>query len=80
MKTTLAIRLAPWLATIALFVVWEAACRIFNIPPFFLHLELQPDGGDGGEHHQAGREVGEVPRRLLGPPCSRARARTVPPW
>jgi len=36
MKTTLAIRLAPWLATAALFVVWEAACRIFNIPIFFL--------------------------------------------
>jgi NitT/TauT family transport system permease protein len=36
MKTTLAIRLAPWLATIALFAVWEAACRIFNIPVFFL--------------------------------------------
>ena len=36
MKTTLAIRLAPWIATVALFVVWEAACRIFNIPQFFL--------------------------------------------
>ena len=36
MKTTLAIRLAPWLATVALFVFWEAACRIFNIPVFFL--------------------------------------------
>ncbi|MGB9368870.1 MAG: ABC transporter permease [Xanthobacteraceae bacterium] len=36
MKTTLTIRLAPWIATIALFVVWEAACRIFKIPPFFL--------------------------------------------
>ena len=36
MKTTLAIRLAPWLATVALFIVWEAACRIFNIPVFFL--------------------------------------------
>jgi len=36
MKTTLAIRLAPWLATAALFIVWEAACRIFNIPVFFL--------------------------------------------
>jgi NitT/TauT family transport system permease protein len=35
-KTTLAIRLAPWLATVALFVIWEAACRIFNIPVFFL--------------------------------------------
>src|SRR4030095_4813866 len=36
MKTTLAVRLAPWVATIALFVIWEAACRIFNIPQFFL--------------------------------------------
>ncbi len=36
MKTSLSIRLAPWLATIAMFVVWEAACRIFNIPTFFL--------------------------------------------
>jgi NitT/TauT family transport system permease protein len=36
MRTTLAIRLAPWLATVALFIVWEAACRIFNIPVFFL--------------------------------------------
>ena len=36
MRTTLAIRLAPWLATIALFIVWEAACRIFRIPVFFL--------------------------------------------
>jgi NitT/TauT family transport system permease protein len=36
MKTPLAVRLAPWIATIALFVVWEAACRIFNIPQFFL--------------------------------------------
>ena len=36
MKTSLSIRLAPWLATIALFVVWEAACRVFNIPTFFL--------------------------------------------
>jgi NitT/TauT family transport system permease protein len=36
MKTTLAIRLAPWIATAALFIVWEAACRIFKIPVFFL--------------------------------------------
>jgi NitT/TauT family transport system permease protein len=36
MKTSVAVRLAPWLATIALFVVWEAVCRIFNIPVFFL--------------------------------------------
>jgi NitT/TauT family transport system permease protein len=36
MKTTLAIRLAPWIATAALFIIWEAACRIFKIPVFFL--------------------------------------------
>ena len=36
MKSSLSIRLAPWIATIALFVIWEAACRAFNIPPFFL--------------------------------------------
>jgi len=36
MKTTLAIRLAPWIATAALFIVWEAACHIFAIPVFFL--------------------------------------------
>lgn len=36
MKTSVAVRLAPWLATAALFILWEAACRIFNIPVFFL--------------------------------------------
>src|SRR6195952_705228 len=36
MKGSLAVRLAPWIATIALFVVWEAVCRIFKIPEFFL--------------------------------------------
>jgi NitT/TauT family transport system permease protein len=36
MSTSVAVRLAPWLATIALFVAWEAVCRIFNIPVFFL--------------------------------------------
>ena len=36
MKTALAVRLAPWLATAALFIVWEAAVRILNIPQFFL--------------------------------------------
>jgi len=29
-------KLAPWLFTLALVVVWEAAVRVFNIPPFFL--------------------------------------------
>ncbi len=29
-------RLSPWLFTIALFVLWEAACRIFNIDKFIL--------------------------------------------
>src|SRR5947199_10596730 len=36
MKGSLAIRLAPWIATIALFAFWEAAVRMFNIPTFFL--------------------------------------------
>src|SRR2546423_708029 len=36
MKSAFLIRLAPWIATVALFVFWEAVCRIFDIPPFFL--------------------------------------------
>jgi NitT/TauT family transport system permease protein len=36
MKSALSIRLAPWIATLALLVFWEAACRIFRIPQFFL--------------------------------------------
>ena len=32
----LIIRLAPWLYTAALFVIWEAACWLFAIPVFFL--------------------------------------------
>jgi len=36
MKGSLAIKLAPWIATIALFVLWEASVRLFNIPQFFL--------------------------------------------
>lgn len=36
MNQTLAIRLAPWLYTLALLVIWEAAVRIFGIPEFFL--------------------------------------------
>ena len=36
MKGSLAVKLAPWIATIALFVFWEAAVRVFNIPQFFL--------------------------------------------
>jgi NitT/TauT family transport system permease protein len=36
MKTSIAVRLAPWVATIALFVVWEIVCRVFKIPEFFL--------------------------------------------
>ena len=30
------IRLAPWIYTIALFVIWELVVRIFQIPTFFL--------------------------------------------
>ena len=36
MKGSLAVKLAPWIATIALFAFWEAAVRLFNIPQFFL--------------------------------------------
>jgi NitT/TauT family transport system permease protein len=36
MKTSWSIRAAPWLFTIVLFAVWEAVCRLFNIPVFFL--------------------------------------------
>ena len=36
MRTTLAVRLAPWIATLALFAVWEAAVRFLKIPAFFL--------------------------------------------
>ena len=32
MKSSLAVRLAPWLATLALFVVWEAAVRDLQDP------------------------------------------------
>lgn len=30
------LKLAPWAATIALFVIWEAACRLLAIPEFIL--------------------------------------------
>ena len=36
MNQTLAIRLAPWLYTLALLVIWEASVYIFRIPEFFL--------------------------------------------
>ena len=29
-------KLSPWLFTIALFVLWELACRIFKIDKFIL--------------------------------------------
>ena len=36
MNQNLAIRLAPWLYTLALLVIWEASVYIFRIPEFFL--------------------------------------------
>jgi NitT/TauT family transport system permease protein len=33
---SLSARLAPWLYTLVLFAIWEAAVLIFKIPPFFL--------------------------------------------
>jgi NitT/TauT family transport system permease protein len=35
-RTAIIVRLSPWLITIGLLVVWEASCRIFKIPVFFL--------------------------------------------
>jgi len=33
---SLTVRLAPWLFTIVMFVLWEAIVRVFKIPTFFL--------------------------------------------
>ena len=35
-RTSLSVRAAPWLYTIAMFVLWEAAVWAFKIPAFFL--------------------------------------------
>jgi len=32
----LAVRMAPWLYTVVLFAIWEAAVRVFAVPAFFL--------------------------------------------
>jgi NitT/TauT family transport system permease protein len=36
MNQALSIRLAPWIYTIALLVIWEGAVHLFRIPEFFL--------------------------------------------
>lgn len=36
MSDDLKLKLAPWVAAIALFLVWEAACRVFQVPEFIL--------------------------------------------
>ena len=33
---TARMKLAPWIATVGLFVVWELACRLFDVPEFVL--------------------------------------------
>lgn len=35
-RTNLLIKLSPWIFTVGLFVIWEAAVYIFKIPVFFL--------------------------------------------
>jgi NitT/TauT family transport system permease protein len=35
-KQDLYVRAAPWIYTVALFVIWEAAVRIFKVPAFLL--------------------------------------------
>ena len=32
----LMVRLAPWLYTVIMFLLWEAVVRLFKIPAFFL--------------------------------------------
>ena len=36
MSQTMKLKLAPWVATLALFLLWELACRVFAIPEFIL--------------------------------------------
>ena len=36
MKSSLSVRLAPWLFTIGLFAIWELAVIVLRIPAFFL--------------------------------------------
>jgi NitT/TauT family transport system permease protein len=36
MSSSLSIRLAPWLYTLGLLIIWEAAVHLFRIPEFFL--------------------------------------------
>jgi NitT/TauT family transport system permease protein len=36
MGRSISVKLAPWLYTLALFAIWEAAVHIFRIPVFFL--------------------------------------------
>jgi NitT/TauT family transport system permease protein len=35
-RSDIMVRAAPWLYTTVMFIVWEAAVRLFNIPAFFL--------------------------------------------
>jgi len=35
-RADLTVRAAPWLYTVAMFVIWEAAVRLFHIPAFLL--------------------------------------------
>ncbi len=36
MKDSLSIRLAPWIYTVVMLILWEAAVHVFRIPEFFL--------------------------------------------
>lgn len=36
MSETTKLQLAPWIATVALFLVWEIGCRLFAVPEFIL--------------------------------------------
>ncbi len=38
------VKLAPWLATVGLFLFWEAVCRLFSVPEFILPAPSQAIG------------------------------------
>ena len=62
MKTSLAIRLAPWIATVALFVVWEAAVRDLQDP------DILPAAAD----RSCSRRSSTTGRRSTSIRCSRS--------
>ena len=40
-RRSLARRALPWAVILGMFLVWEALCRLFNVPEFVLPLPTQ---------------------------------------